>query len=340
MAQSIYNIAEAVRNWGTEYAIQVGLHKYFPVMSPESHVFFVDGDNGSDSADNNGQTADTPLLTITAALGKCTTKKNDYIFLLNYYRASGETWPISITKENIHIIGMASAGCPRVWVDPPSTTAAFALAQGSAHCEIANIQIGAGATSACIDVTSNGAWGYWIHHNYFASKQSMDAKYGIHCGSGSSNEMIHSLIENNVFGAGITEAGICIASNAGGNACHGLIIRNNHFTVNTGDHGVDVLSAGADFQEGGIFNNTFECDGDAADGEAVYFVSGAKGNVHGNAAWTDDGVQMSNNPFLDAGTTGMSFGMNIRGCGEIGSANEGTATGQTGSAALATPTNI
>jgi hypothetical protein len=327
MAQSVYNIAEAVHNWGTEYAIQAGLHKYFPVMSPESHIFFVDGDNGSDSADNNGQTADTPLLTITAALGKCTTKKNDYIFLLNYYRASGETWPISITKENVHIIGMASAGCPRVWVDPPSTTAAFELAQGSAHCEIANIQIGAGATSACIDLTCNGAWGHWIHHNYFAMKQSMDAKYGILIGETGYGENIHGLIEHNIFGAGITESGICISAN-GGNSVRGMIIRNNHFTVNSGDHGVDVLNSGADFQEGGIFNNTFEVDGDAADGEAVYFVSGAKGNVHGNSAWTDDGVIPENNPFFDAGTTNMSWGANIRG--------GGVATGPY----LATPTNI
>lgn len=353
-------VREAFRKYGSEYGAVCGLTKYFPTMNAESHVFFVDGTStvGNDSAANFGQTPDTPLLTITKALSLCEDAKNDYIFVLDYPNtAPAETFPIRIEKQRIHIIGVRNGILPRFKMYTPYATAdtpffSFHINATTgtygAYCEIANLILGCGNASSvrgAIEFHQGGIWGTWIHHCSFGiyGRSSTNAKYGIVMGRSSNTytagEMVYGLIENCLFGTLISEAGIVVpaGTDSGPNSCLGTVIRNNHFHVNSGDHGVDVLRTTADFGEGGIYNNTFECDGDAADGEAVNFASGAKGSVHGNAAWTNDGVVPAQNPFFDAGSTGMSFGHNVRGCGEIGVA--GT-SGQTGTAALATPTNI
>ena len=330
------NIRDSIRKYGAEYLAICGLSKYFPVMNAESSVFFVNtsGKGGNDSAANQGQTPDTPLLTITKALSYCTSDKNDYIFVIDYYQPTGEVWPISITKKLIHIIGISGVAAPYPWVQPTGSTPAFVFASGydTNGCEIAGFELGAGSNDACIETWNSGNWNIHIHDCGFGTILGMTGAYGISINgrtSGYAGEFLNWLIENNRFGTKLTAAGIEIPSTyVGPNTCKGTIIRNNHFHVNTGDRGINVSFATADFADGGIFNNTFECDGDAADGEAVYFASGAKGSVHGNAAWTDDGVIPANNPFYDAGTTNMSWGANIRG--------GGVATGPF----LATPTNI
>ena len=78
-------IRDACRKWGNEYLTICGYHKYFPTMNSQSHVFFVDGTStvGDDNAANQGQTPDTPLLTITKALSLCTDGANDYIFVMD-----------------------------------------------------------------------------------------------------------------------------------------------------------------------------------------------------------------------------------------------------------------
>jgi len=344
-------IRDATRKWGAEYAAMCGLQKYFPTMNAQSHVFWVDGTStvGNDAAGNLGQTPDTPLLTITKALSLCTDGANDYVFILDYpSTAPAETWPIAIEKQRVHIIGLLNGPIPRFKIVAPYATAdtgvfAFDINTTTetygAYCEIANLIMGCGDASSirgAIECHQGGLWGNHIHHCGFGlyGRSSTNSKYGIVLGRSSNTyalgEMLYGLIEHCTFGTLISEAGIVVPEDAdsGPNSCLGTVIRNNHFHVNSGDHGIDVLHTAADFGEGGIYNNTFELDGDAADGEAVCFASGAKGSVHGNAAWTADGAIPSNNPFYDAGSTNMSWGANIRGGGVV--------TGPY----LATPTNI
>lgn len=316
MAQSVYNIAEAVKNWGSEYLALVGYHKYFPVMNAESHVFFVNGSTGSNSADNNGQTPDTPLLTITAALGKCTSDKNDYIFILDYYQATGETWPISISKKLIHIIGISGAAGPYPWVQPTGDTAAFVFASGSDcnGCEIAGLELGAGATHGCIEVWQGGNFNIHIHDCGFGTENGMTGKYGIRVGDGTSphaGEMLQWLIENNRFGAKLTASGIEVATGTyvGPNSVEGTVIRNNFFHVSSGDVGINVTETAANFADGGIFNNHFNVAG-ATTGEAITFGAGTKGVVSGNVAtYLDNSGILTSEPY-NSGADGMSWGPN------------------------------
>lgn len=300
------NIRDAVRKYGPEYLAVCGLAKYFPVMNSESSVFFVKT-GGSDSAANQGQTPDTPLLTITKALDLCTDAKNDFIFILDYYQSTGETWPISIAKGLIHIIGISQRGCPWPWVQPSGDKAAFSLTTGGKHIEIAGLELGAGASYGCISIDTSGLWGLHVHDCNFGTVNGMTGAYGINMPAG---EMIYGLIENNKFGYGLTASGICVPTNAGPNSVHGAVIQNNLFRVLQGK-GIDVLDTTADFDEGGIFNNKFSIP-DSGDGEAVDFASGAVGMVDGNTGVKEDGDAPTQNPFKDAGT-GMGWGINYKG---------------------------
>lgn len=301
-------IRDACRKWGPEYLAVCGIAKYFPVMNAESSVFFVStaARGGDDSAANYGQTPDTPLLTLTYALSLCTDEKNDFIFLLDYYQPTGETWPISIAKGLVHIIGISQRGCPWPWVQPSGDVAAFSLTTGAKHVEIAGLDIGAGATAACISMDTSGLWGLHVHDCTLGGQNSMSGKYGINMASG---EIIHGLIENCKFGGGLTADGICVPTNAGPNSVKGTVIQNNIFRVD--GVGINVLDTTAAFHDGGILNNKFVMSADT-DGKGVDFASGATGFVDGNVGVMEDGAAPTNNPFKDAGT-GMGWGINYKG---------------------------
>lgn len=327
MAVSSKTINELTDRYGAKYALSCGLSKYFPVMNGSSKVFWVEGSTGDDDAPGAGQTPDLPLASITKALSYCSSDlPHDYIFVANTYETEA-SYPIEISKSFIHIIGAWGINSP-TWIHGDMSAAdvhAIEFVAGGANCELAHLELGAGTTKSGIAVAVPGLWGNHIHHCRFGMSLSMGAKNGIV--SSGSGELINWIIEHNRFGTLLTGNAIDLISTGGANKAIGTLIRNNMFQVASGDRGIN-FSAGQDLDDGGIYDNIFELEGDAADGEAVYFASGAKGNVHGNAAWTVDGVIPSNNPFYDAGTTNMSWGANIRG--------GGVATGPY----LATPSNI
>jgi len=323
-------IKEAVRKWGQEYLAICGLAKYFPTMNSQSHVFFVDGnsDKGNDGVNTLGQVPEEPFLTVTQALSKCTSKANDYIFILNYpSTAPAETWPISIGKERVHILGIHQGIMPHFKVINPQDTdnPVFVFTTGGAYCELGYMIMGCsnGSAKGTIEMQTGGLFGNHIHHCGFGlwGKSNSDAAFGI-CTTGGSTptigEMLYSVIEHCKFGSLLTTSGIQIPDTfKGPNTVKGTIIRNNHFA--TGVRSINVLATTADFASGGIYNNTFEVP-DSADGEAVYFANGAQGSVHKNYAWTVDGAVPAQNPFFDAdhaGTPTMGWGMNFRGPGDV-----------------------
>lgn len=305
-------IKEAVRKWGPEYLAICGLAKYFPTMNSESHVFFVDGTNGvgDDGVNNEGQTPDEPLLTITAALAKCTAAKNDFIFILNYYQATGETWPISISKGQVHIIGIGYSSGPWNWVQPTGDTAAFTLTTGADGVEIAGLEIGAGATHGGIEMATSGLWNLHVHDCGFGTENGMTGAYGIRAGDGTTGgELINALIENNRFGRKLTASGIEVPTAlTGPNDVKGCIIRNNKFEVATGNVGINVPKTSASFADGGIFDNTFLVPAEA--GAAITFGAGTTGIVDGNRAYMLDESTILSAEVFRSGADGMSWGQN------------------------------
>jgi len=307
-------IKEAVRKWGPEYLAICGLAKYFPVMNSESHVFFVDGTDGvgDDGVNTGGQLPDEPFLTITKALSECTAAKNDFIFILNYYQATGETWPISISKGQVHIIGIGYSSGPWNWANPTDDTAAFSLTTGADGVEIAGLELGAGASHACIEMTTSGLWNTHIHDCGFGTENGMTAAAGIQTTGGTTptiGEMINGLIENNRFGRKLTLAGINVPTTfVGSNSIEGTIIRNNIFEVATGNYGIYVPNTSASFADGGIFDNKFIVPAEA--GAAVTFGAGTTGALDGNHACQLDNSAPLTAEVFQCGADGFGFGVN------------------------------
>lgn len=315
-------VKEAVRKWGPEYLAICGLAKYFPTMNSESHVFFVDGTDGvGDNGVNTlGQIPDDPFLTITHALSKCTADKNDFIFILNYYQATGETWPIVISKAQVHIIGLGYSSGPCNWVQPTGDTAAFAISSPANGCEIAGLEIGAGATHAGIEVIYGGVWNIHIRDCGFGTENGMTGAYGIRTSNGVlGGELINALIENNRFGIKLTASGIEICSaKTGPNSIEGCIIRDNIFKINSGDVGINVAFTSADFADGGIFNNKFILAEDST-GDAITLAAGVTGGfIDGNiASVLANLATMNNNPYLTTTACGPAWGLNRKGGSEL-----------------------
>lgn len=305
-------IKEAVRKWGPEYLAICGLAKYFPVMNSESHVFFVDGTDGvgDDGVNTLGQLPDEPFLTITHALSKCTAAKNDFIFILNYYQATGETWPISISKGQVHIIGIGYSSGPWNWVQPTGDTAAFSLTTGADGVEIAGLEIGAGATHAGIEMATSGLWNLHVHDCGFGTENGMTGAAGIRTSDGTTGgELINALIENNRFGRQLTLAGIDVPiALTGPNSVEGCIVRNNIFEVATGNYGIYVPKTTASFADGGIFDNKFIVPAEA--GAAVTFGAGTTGALDGNHAYQLDNSAPLTAEVFQCGADGFSFGVN------------------------------
>lgn len=321
-------IKEGVRKWGPEYLTICGLVKYFPTMNYNSHVFFVNGTStiGDDGVNTGGQVPDEPFLTITKALSECTDGANDYIFILDYpSTAPAETWPIAITKQRVHIIGVQNGLIPRfkivcpVGQDTPAITFGISGTTYGAYCELANIMVGNGATASSrgiIEMHQGGLWGNHIHHCHFGAKfrSNTTGAHGIVIGSTlggyPGGEMLYGLIEDCTFGVGLTATGILVplGNGTGPNAVVGTIIRNNRFNVNTGDKGINVLDTAANFYNGGIYDNKFIVVDEAA--AAINFAAGANGVVQGNRAFTLDDVTPLTAEVFKTGADGFSFGVN------------------------------
>lgn len=309
------NIRDAVRKWGPEYLATCGLAKYFPTMNAESSVFFVSED-GNDDVGNYGQTPDTPLLTVTKALSFCTTLKNDYIFVLSHYQNSGETWPIVVNKRAVHIVapGWGSPNNPRPYFKPETASKqAFDITHGP--CELAGLEIaGYDGSYSAIKMGGAGWWGIWIHHCNLGTASQGAALHGIEVGL--NTEMLYSCIENNIFGINIASDGINIAALAGPNSIKGLVIRNNHFRVS--GIGINIDDASADFDDGGIFNNTFSISTDTV-GKAIDIVASVTGGmIDGNVAGMESNeASVSNNPYRTITACGPAWGLNYRGGSEL-----------------------
>ena len=108
-----------------------------------SQVFIVDPQIGSDS--NTGLSFDDPLLTLSAALAKCTTNQNDTVILVGGPTALNPAATVTWNKDFTHLVGM-SADLPGVGqrariVGTTTTDLAEVITFIGSGCIVRNIQI-------------------------------------------------------------------------------------------------------------------------------------------------------------------------------------------------------
>ena len=219
--------------------------------------------------------------------------QHDMIVVLRWPSADpGETWPIAVDVETVHILGAglfdASVSC---WVAPPLDTAAFLVSKNGV--EIAGFDLAAGAAHACIE-NSGSVWRGHIHHNDFALQRT--AQDGIHLGIGSV-DCPHWLIEDNTFGEffdNISRAGIYCSHNMTRS-----VIRNNYFRVDTDNNQIGVHMQGLCTGNMFILDNFFMVPDNMA-GEAITTSATAQGLAAGNIA-AQGKANMGNIPWVDGG---------------------------------------
>jgi hypothetical protein len=276
------------------------------VLGPGAgNIYYVNGYTGATA--NDGLTPGTAKLLISEAMDLCTDAggQNDYIIVLRWPSADpGETWPIAVDVESVHLIGAGLFGASVCnWIAPPNDTAAFLISKHGV--EIAGFDLAAGPTHACIE-NSGTVWRAHIHHNDFALQR--DAQDGIRTGIGSV-DCPHWLIEDNVFGEGIDNV-----SRSHIRCEHNMtrsIIRNNLFRVGTGVVGVHLQGLCTGYIS--ILDNYFQVYDNAA-GEAITTSATAIGLAAGNVA-AEGKAALANNPYVDGGS--FSWGNNMGSLGVV-----------------------
>jgi hypothetical protein len=263
-------------------------------------TFYVNG--GSDGLSDNtgdGKSPTTAKQTITAALALCTNDKHDHIIVLNYGSngRAAETWPIAVNKSQVHIIGVGTPNGKWPMVSPSGDTAAFSIQAD--RVEIANLELGAGATAGCIEIGTSGKWDCWVHHCHFAYTTAT-ALYGVYIASGYAAPYI-SIGPGNIFGNGITSHGVYNNHNA----TNGIVVGN--FFQEVGGNGIE---ADASWSGGRIVDNYFQVVTDDAIGTAVRLGASVTGvAVFNNIAGVNGGGKPIYEPFVQLGT-GNDFAAN------------------------------
>lgn len=156
-------------------------------------IFYVHrASNGGDDA-NDGRTPQTAMLTIEEALDRCTTGANDYIYVMRHDAAT-ETWPITVSKSYVHIIGTPFQASPTPLIQPNTDNHGFNLT-GGGGVEIAGFNFGMDHTYVDACINQAAGWMNHIHHNWFA--WSTEAHDCIRLAGGGGQTRIN----NNFFGA-------------------------------------------------------------------------------------------------------------------------------------------
>lgn len=295
-----------------------------PLMLP-GKSFFVDPIHGAEA--NNGLSWDTAVKTITTAYGKCTSDHNDYIFVTghpyNAFSLNAETYPIDLTKNYVHIIGM-DCGAPGLvrtsWNrlnGQACTTGVFKIADTTGGTygvslrgeEIAGLSM-QNAGYAGISVTGL-CYGTYIHDCSFGDWGAV--ANGIHI-TGGTAELSNGVIDDCFFAKGITVDGI--RTEAASGVISFSFIRNCTFWRVTGV-GINYLRASSSADLGGILDCRFFQKTALDKGSAITLVDCYGGMIDGNHAM-EDGGHAGNNPFLDTSTgtdtsTTNAWGVNYHG---------------------------
>ncbi len=272
------------------------------------NVFFVDGVNGSNA--NLGDTPTSAYLTITYALAQCTADRNDTIYVLDYWQPAGESWPITISKNMVHIIGLAQPNLPYPAIHPATDVACFQLTSSGQYGSIQNLTLGGGSAHGGIDWQNSGQVdGYLLKNLTFGQQWFGTPLAGIYQAAGSTRGGYGNVIKNcrflgdlaNCTGA-ITGNGIHMAGNV---SSYDLEVKDCWFM------GVAVGISLTRCHNSRLLNNRFIC-ADSGDGEAIALLSLCRGNmVDGNVAMNGGDAAMGQQPYVDVAATNLNhWGVN------------------------------
>lgn len=274
------------------------------------NVYYVNGSGisvGANSTPSDGAdgTLKDPLATITQALSRCVNDRGDFILVSDYYQPSTETWPISVNKSLVSIIGLSSAlggswggFCP--W--------AVAVASGdfpvfdviANNVLIANFGLYAGSASYACVTMDDGASVVRIDRCRFNQ-----GTYGVHLTSGDTGYGIE--VTNCFFQNGLASGGIYFNDDP----AH-CLIQGNHFDRLAGPAISIVQGAG-----GRILDNHIGLASGYSAGAGITLAAGvSRYYVDGNHASLGNVSGASGNlPFVDAGTvaTQNNWGVNYYG---------------------------
>jgi len=270
------------------------------------NVYYVNG--GSDGPTNDagsGLTKDSPKQTITAALALCTTGNDDYIVVLNYGsngRAS-ETWPIAVTKDQVHIIGArATRGSKWATVKPSASGTPNAFTVTGQRCEFANLEIGGYSTGSGIEI-SNGVWGTTIHDCWFGYTSDTAGTNGIYVASGADAPFL--TVYDCIFGESLTADGIKIA----GNATRGQLGLKGHGNLFKNIVGIAINCSGSVVGLE-ILDNRFQMAADTA-GDAITLSAGSSDcYIDGNDCACTEAAKTTKY-YVDAATNANDWGGNL-----------------------------
>ena len=273
------------------------------------YVYGIDADIGSNA--NDGLTPATPFLTLTYALTQAAAQAalvasgawQTYIVVLDYWQPTGETWPISVDVNNVHIMGADGGGTRMPIITPTGDTAGLSIAAD--RVTISNLCLNGGASHGAVE-NDPGAptarWGTKIDRCWFAVLGS--AQDGIKNVAASDN--VYLEVTRCRFGFAITRDGIRVEHNAtrcmigtpwddGGN----IFDRVQGIAINIVGNAADI----------GIYDNVFAIPANTA-GAAITLSAGTAGSIiAGNQANFGD-TDMGNNPYADGAGAGSNHWMN------------------------------
>lgn len=262
-------------------------------------IYYVDSTYGA--VNNDGLSPNSALSTILAALNLCANDNDDVIIVKDSYQQ--ETFPIEINKSRVHILGVGHWGgmFPQMIPQAGTPDRAIFTINTKGYIEIANFNLGAGATHASIEFISAVMEGRtWIHDVWFG--HSNGGQDGIKVAAGT--EAPENLIERCVFGKLLTRDGIRIE----GQSTRTNII--NNIFRNVAAVGIDCVNVtGLDI--GAILDNRFSLRAQAALGAAITIAAAtAVGGPIDNNHAMEGKVITTNVPYLDAGA--CDWGLNWR----------------------------
>jgi len=263
-----------------------------------STVFYVDSGHARTSDNNDGTDPDNPLATITHALVHCTTNANDFIIVRQITNAL-ETFPISITKNRVHLLSTFYRYGHGPEIRAVADTAGIVL--NADNVEIAGFEINGGNTAGCIEAGAAATWGADIHHNRFGW-QATTPQDGIRM-TGAVDKP-HWTIHDNWFGDKIVRDGIRIEQNSTRSEIWG-----NHFRQGAASGvGIQLVTLCTDIYA--IHDNVFRVVG-ATQGDAITCnINSLNCMFFGNQAMCL-GANPAQNPYIDLG--GNDWGVNWAG---------------------------
>lgn len=266
------------------------------------NAYFVNGGSDGPTGATGLGTKESPFQTFKEALAKCTSGNDDYIYVLNY-GSNGrgtEDWPILVTKDQVHIIGVrATQGSKWSTVKPDESDNAFTVS--GQRCEFANLEIGGFSAGSGIEIAT-GVWGTTVHDCWFGVTGDTAGTHGVYVASGA--DAPYLTVYNCHFGSFLTGDGVRIA----GNATRGNLGLKNNGNVFSRIAGIAINVSGSAVGIN-IIGNRFDMAADTA-GDAITLAAGT------SACYMDDNdcgfseAAVTTKYYVDSATNANNWGNN------------------------------